>query len=116
MAEAEDTRPKYEQAKDCPKCGKQGDVRRVSQGKDGRGRPVEHHLVYCTTELCRWFETPWVITVYEDGSIPDAYSKVGDKQFVRLSQESQSRVTDAIRTQLEVEQRKGGGEVRNPHG
>jgi hypothetical protein len=72
-------------------------------------------MVQCVTELCPWFETSWIITEYEDGSIPDPYSKIGEKQYPRLSQESVSKVEDNIRRQLEAEQR-AGSQVTNPNG
>jgi len=111
----DDTRPSFEQAKDCPKCGKPGEVRRVTASRDGTGRPVELHLVYCTTELCKWFDSPWVVQVNSDGSIPKAYSQIGEKKYPRISQESMTKIEDNVKRQLEAEQRKNS-EINNPHG
>jgi hypothetical protein len=104
----------FEEAKECPKCGKVGEDRRVTQKKDSRGRPVEIHLIYCVTELCTWFGTPWTVQVNEDGSIPEAYSGLGPKKYDRISQESASRIEDNVGRQLENETQPGGGEIRNP--
>jgi len=104
----------YEEATRCPKCEKPGSVRKKTTVRKGR-RTVEQHLVYCETELCPWFNTAWIIQVNEDGSIPEAYSQVGPKQYPKLSPESETRVQEAMEAQLAAETRPGG-EVRNPRG
>lgn len=106
------TRTTYEEACLCPKCGQAG---RVISIRAGRRPGVMLHMVQCVTELCNWFNTQYIVQVNEDGSVPQAYSQIGPKQFPGISQESASRIEENIRAQLEQETR-GGGEIRNPHG
>ena len=101
----------FEEAKLCPKCGRPGEDRQTT--KVGR---KEVHLIYCVTELCKWFNTPWSVQVNEDGSIPQAYSGIGRKNFPKLSPESETRVNEAMEAQLRMETQPGGAEVRNPRG
>jgi hypothetical protein len=105
----------FEEAKLCPKCGNPGDDRKKTFERNSRGRLVEVHLIYCTTKLCRWHNTAWVVQVNEDGTIPEAYQQLGDKQYPKISQESATRIEENILRQLEAET-KPGGEVRNPKG
>lgn len=113
----DDTRTTFEEAKLCPKCKRAGEVRKSFKAENARGKMVDVHLVYCTTELCPWFGSPWVVQVNDDGTIPQPYSQLGDKQYPKLSQESVSRVEDNIRRQLQAETEQGGhGELRNPYG
>lgn len=107
----------FEEAKLCPKCGKPGDDRKQTRSKDSHGKPVTVHLIYCTTELCRWYNTCWSVQVNADGSIPTAYSSAfQQKMFPKVSQETETRIQEAMDAQLRAETQPGGGEVRNPNG
>jgi len=103
-----------EEAKKCPKCGQPGKEKSIRAATNSRNKPCEIHMIECQSKLCPWFETSWAVQVNEDGSIPDAYSGLGDKQFMRVSPESETRVQEAIQRQLEAETQPGS-EVRNPH-
>jgi hypothetical protein len=105
----------FEEAKECPKCGKPGDDRRQTRSRNARGAYVTLHHIYCVSELCPWYNTMYIVQVNEDGSIPEAYSGVlrGGKAYPTISQESASRIEENILRQLEAET-KPGGEVRNP--
>lgn len=105
----------FEEAKKCPKCGNPGQDRSTKLVHNERGRPVQVHLIYCVTQLCPWYETPWTVQINEDGSIPDAYSGLKEKRFPTISAESASRIEENIKAQLEAETRPGG-EIRNPRG
>lgn len=104
----------YEEAKQCPKCGKPGEVTRKTPTRNTVGQKCELHLIYCRTQLCPWYNTPWTVQVNEDGSIPQPYSSL-EKQFPLASPESETRIQEAIESQLQAETRPGGGEVRNPN-
>lgn len=104
----------FEEAKKCPKCKQPGQDRKTIKQRNSHGKPVETHLIYCVTQVCPWYDTPWQVTINPDGTIPEPYSQLGEKQFPRLSQESRSRIEDNIKAQLEAETHPGG-EVRNPH-
>lgn len=106
----------FEEAKLCPKCGKPGEDVRVFDRKNSMGKPVTVHTIYCRVELCPWYNTSWLVQVNEDGTIPDPYSQLGPKQYPKLSEESVTRVQEAIQTQLDQETKPGGSEVRNPYG
>lgn len=106
----------FEEAKKCPKCGLPGDDASQQPVQAARGKRAVAHVIYCRNRLCKWFDTSWIVQVNEDGSIPEEYAGMGPKKYPALSQESQSRVEDAIRAQLDAETRPGGSEVRNPFG
>lgn len=60
-----------EEASLCPKCRRTGDKRKeipVNDSSVPKGTKVI--LIYCGTELCPWYDTPWQVTVNPDGSIP----------------------------------------------
>jgi hypothetical protein len=56
----------FEEAKRCPKCGNPGQEKLVTPQRDGS----RVHNFTCVTELCRWYDTGWVVQVMADGSIP----------------------------------------------
>ena len=107
----------FEDAKKCPKCGKPGeDMGSRSVRSPNSGATVQIHSIYCRTQLCPWLDTMWIVQVNEDGTIPEAYSQLGNKQYPKLSPESEARINDAIKHQLEAETKPGGLELRNPYG
>jgi hypothetical protein len=57
----------FEEAKHCPKCGNVGEER--SAVKLGSDHGVMHYL-YCASQLCPWFDTPWMVQTLDDGSVP----------------------------------------------
>jgi len=104
-----------EEAQKCPKCERPGEiVREEPKVLDGY-RKVKLLHIYCRTPLCPWLNTPYFVQVNEDGSIPQPYSQLGEKQFPKFSQETMTRIEDSIRAQLDAEV-KPGAEVRNPRG
>jgi hypothetical protein len=105
----------YEEAIKCPRCDRPGEVRRKAPSKDGRGKAIELHTVYCTTVLCKWYETAYIVQVNADGSIPPAHTALTQpKLFPAVSAETETRIQEAIQSQLEGETSAGGLEVRNP--
>ena len=102
----------FEEAKLCPKCGLPGED---TGTKPTEKRGVIVHVIKCRTQVCVWYDTPWFVQVNEDGTIPKAYSQVGEKRYPKLSPEMETKVQDAIQQQLEAETRPGT-EVRNPRG
>ena len=101
----------FEDAKRCPKCDRPG---KDLGGKPAKRPGVKVHTIMCETELCKWYQTTWLVQVNEDGTIPEAYSQVGKKQFPKVSPEMESRINDSLKAQLEVE-KSGQGEVQNPY-
>ena len=102
--------PTYEEASRCPKCDKPG---KLYVKKPGARRGVEVHVIECVTQLCKWYGERWFVQLNEDGSIPKPYSQIGAKQYPKVSDESITRINEALQQQLNAEQR-GDGEVRNP--
>ena len=110
-----DSETTWEEASKCPKCGK--------PGRDGGIRPTARpgtkaHLLYCMNQLCLWYEKgdngePWLVQVNRDGSIPPP-NTTGQKQFMPVSQESETRIHEALERQLRAET-SGEGEIRNPY-
>lgn len=107
----------FEEAKKCPKCGQPGeDMGSRKVQSPNSGKMVEIHSIYCRTQLCTWFDTMWIVQVNEDGTVPQAYSQLGRKQYPKLSPEMESKVNDSIRAQLAAETKPGGSEIINPYG
>lgn len=107
----EDTGPTFEEASRCPKCDQPGKEVTV---KPGSRRGVMVHVIECATQLCKWYGERWFVQVNEDGTIPKAYSQVGPKAYPKVSDESITRINEALERQLDVEKRPGG-EIRNPY-
>jgi hypothetical protein len=105
-----------EEAVRCPKCEQPGEITKEQIIREPFAAPKKQLLVYCRQELCRWFNTAWTITVREDGTIPDAFSGIREKQFPTVSPESETRIKEAIAKQVEAETRPGGGEVTSRGG
>lgn len=72
--------PTFEEAKICPKCDRPGQVRKVSP-VPGMARGTKVHLVYCVTELCPWYNTPWTVQTNPDGSVPPPRNHTGEKKI-----------------------------------
>lgn len=103
----------FEEAKQCPRCGKVGEDVKTSTQHDRRGNLVTVHYIYCRNILCIWLDTAWVIQVNADGSIPEPSAFRG-KQFPTISDESKTRIEEALAAQLKAETGKGA-EIRNPY-
>lgn len=104
----------FEEAIKCPRCERPGQaVGSNKVRKPGRGT-VEIFKIQCTTKLCKWFETIYLVQINEDGSIPEAHGQNLQKQFPRLSPESESRIIDALKAQQQAEVC-SDNEIRNPY-
>jgi hypothetical protein len=100
----------FETAKRCPKCEQPGeDVQTMRGSRPG----VLVHTIFCRNQVCIWLNTSWLVQVNEDGSVPEAYQQLGPKSFPKLSPEAETRVQEALATQLKAETQPGA-EVRNP--
>jgi hypothetical protein len=58
-----------EEARKCPKCDRIGDLGGARPMQDRPGYQVIN--CYCRNPLCPWLDTPWIIQVNPDGSVPD---------------------------------------------
>lgn len=105
-----------EEAKRCPKCSQPGDHRLTTTPRNVKpGTRMLH--VFCTSPLCSWYDTSWVIQINPDGSIPDASMKAlreDQKVYPKLQPigNDEERILNAIEKQLAQEQKPGGGELR----
>lgn len=68
-SEPDTGRTTFEQAKICPKCGNPGEDRKT-QVAPNMPYGTTLHFIYCKTPLCIWFDSPWMIQVNPDGSVP----------------------------------------------
>lgn len=107
----------FEEAKRCPKCNQPGDDRSQIKSTGVRGATV--HQIYCMTKLCPWYDTPWLVQVNADGTIPQPTDHTNSsKVYVGFEQHDQIArdIEAALRAQAELEtQRDGHGEIRNPY-
>jgi hypothetical protein len=106
----------FEQAKLCPICGRAG-ADRATIPAQGLPRGTTVHTIYCVTELCEWYNTPWMVQVNPDGSVPPPQDHTrSEKHYVGF--EGHDEHAENIRLGLIAQQEletKGGGEVRNPN-
>jgi hypothetical protein len=58
----------FEEACHCPRCGQPGEERTTTNLGRAHG---QMHYIYCNNQLCRWFNTPWMIQTLPDGTIPE---------------------------------------------
>jgi len=94
----------YEEARRCPRCENPGlEVSSVRRREGGKLTTFE-----CRNPPCRWYNTPYVVQINADGSIPEAtmdhimtFPKVPDR-------------TDAVQLQMQrlYDQTLTGGETR----
>ena len=65
--EVEDT---FEDRKHCPKCKVAGDVTASLPAPPTLPKGTVIKTIYCRNERCNWFDTPWMVQVNPDGSVP----------------------------------------------
>jgi hypothetical protein len=113
------TETTFEEAKRCPKCDKPGEDRHqnVILGKTFKGgkAPVVHQI-FCTTELCPWFGTPWLVQVNGDGSIPPPQDHTrSPKEYAGDfgTPEEAKAIIDALRRQAVAETKSDHTEMPN---
>ena len=110
-----ENRTTLEEASCCPRCGLPGEqVSDTPAGPEAK-RGTRLLMIFCRTEGCQWKDTPWVVQINPDGSIPKPYEQLGAKRYPKLSPESETRVRESIEFQLQHET-KPGLEIRNPRG
>lgn len=91
------TESEWEEATRCPRCENSGkEVSVNSPGNKITGKPDSRagkvFTIRCETELCRWFNTTWIVQVRPDGTIPRRTA--GEKQFKPMS-DSVERIAEA---------------------
>jgi len=110
-------RTTFEQAKLCPICGQPGEDRR-SLKAPGLSPGTTVHTIYCVTKLCEWFNTPWMVQVNPDGSVPPPQDHSRSKKYYAGFEghdELAANIDLALKLQAEQEI-KPGSEIRNPQG
>jgi hypothetical protein len=110
----------FEEAKLCPKCNQPGEdmqtIPAPAQARLPRGTTI--HLIYCRTELCRWFDTCWQVQVNPDGSVPAPKDHTGEPKLyanIEGHDEIAQQIRDALALQV-IAETKPGSEIRNPRG
>lgn len=110
---------RLEEATRCPKCGKPGEDRKTLNvgGKNGLPIGTKVHLIYCTTKLCRWYNTCWQVQVRPDGTIPDPKNHTGSRDKIYAGFEGHDdQAKNLIENLKEMEraQQEGHAEIQNP--
>ena len=62
------THTTYEEAKLCPKCEQPGEKTKEEAARRVPGARL--HTIYCRNPQCKWYNTPYIIQVNPDGTIP----------------------------------------------
>lgn len=60
--------PTYEEAKRCPKCQEPGEKTKEEVARRVPGARL--HTIHCRNSRCSWYNTPYIIQVNPDGTIP----------------------------------------------
>jgi hypothetical protein len=105
----------FEEAKKCPRCATPGEDRKT-QSAAIRGATVHH--IYCVNENCKWYNTPWLVQVNADGSIPPPTNHKGkDKVYVGFEDHDglAKQLVDAIKRDDAASVEKGS-EIRRRMG
>lgn len=99
----------YEEAKRCPKCQQPGD--KVSEHSAGpEFKPgTKAHIIMCRNELCRWYDTTWVVQVRPDGTVPDPQILNRQKNYPDMPVD-QEVLDEYLQSELDA-QRHPGGEI-----
>jgi hypothetical protein len=84
----------FEEAKQCPKCGEPGDDRKTEIVKNMK-RGVTVHHIYCVNQRCKWYNTPWMVQLNADGSIPPPTNHKGSPK-VYSGFENHDREAEAL--------------------
>lgn len=69
----------YENAKKCPKCGQPGKEGRSFQAPASFPRGTKIVMIVCMSQLCPWFDSPWMVQVNPDGTVPPPKDHTGEK-------------------------------------
>lgn len=101
----------FEEAKQCPMCAQPGEDTTSTSAPGIRGARIHH--IYCRNEKCTWYNTPWMVQVNADGSVPPKRDHRGEpKQYVGF--EDHDRIARDIRAAVaadEAAQRIAGNEI-----
>jgi hypothetical protein len=90
-----------DEAKQCPKCKQPGELEDKAVAKNSDGSKVVN--VYCRNPRCKWFNTPWLVQINADGTIPDPVDHTKrQKEYVGF--EDHDRIAAQIKQALEADQ------------
>lgn len=97
-----------DQAQRCPMCQQTGEIRIDRFDAKSNGRLL---TIYCKTVLCEWYDTPWNVSIREDGTIPDPtdHTKTEKEYFDMAHDDLEAQRVINYLTELDLESRK-------PHG
>jgi len=103
----------FEDHKRCPRCKEPGeDSGSVAAPNAPKGTKL--HTIYCRNERCKWFNTPWLVQVNPDGSVPKPVDhKKRPKMYVGF--EGHDQMANQIREAMEADRAASllrGSEVR----
>lgn len=82
----------YEEAKRCPKCEQPGEKTKEEPARRVPGARL--HTIYCRNPKCKWYDTPYIIQVNADGTIPPPNAH-RDRLFPGLPERSDADVERA---------------------
>jgi hypothetical protein len=111
---ADETENSYDAAKRCPKCEQPGNVRLIDPLLDGKGTTLHH--IYCENERCEWYNTPWIVQVNADGTVPPPRDNTDTPKEYRgfeFHDEEAKRVIASLESLNKLSTRPDGhGEIR----
>jgi hypothetical protein len=104
----------FEEAKQCPKCKQPGEEGKfiVSADRQSGSKTVQ---IFCRNNRCKWFNTPWTVTVKADGSVPDPQDH-SRRPKTYTGFEDHDRIARQVQAAIEADEARAveGGEIRYP--
>lgn len=90
-----------DEASRCPKCDQPGDHSSSESRPDGS----IVRTYYCRNERCRWYNTPWIVQVKADGTIPERKPQEKDYPDLTPGQEAMARrvIEDVVQEDLRAQ-------------
>lgn len=112
------TQTTFEEAKRCPQCNQPGEDRKTIAAPPDLPRGTTVHFIYCGTKLCPWYNTPWLVQLNPDNTVPPKTDHTHSKKvYVGFEHDNElaAQVAEALELQRQLSMRPDHhGEIKGP--